>query len=350
MEKSIDILNPKDCTGCLLCLDVCPCNCIEVVKKENDFLYPYVNKNKCIQCAKCSKLCPVINQQYKFINYNTRLYAAWTLDDNLRYSSTSGGIFSELAKEILINGGFVVGASYDTNFMVEHKLIKSVFELEQLKQSKYTQSNCNNIYNEVLDNINRGYKVLFSGTPCQCMAMYSCTNEEQRKNLLIVDFICRGVNSPKIYREYLNNLTNKYSSEITKVWFKNKKNGWNNFGTQVEFKNGNIYFGDRDTDEYMLNFLKRKQSKDIRPCCYDCKFKGISRLTDVTLADFWGVKLLNSNDDMRNGVSAVLIQSQRGDYWWKKIKNNIYSEEHELNEILKGNPCINDSVVKEDIK
>lgn len=321
-----------------MCKNICPKNCIKMSKNELGFQYPEIDKKNCIECKLCEKVCPYLNKP-STNKFKREVYAAWSLNEENRYNSTSGGIFGELAMKVILDGGFVVGAKYNEEHLVEHTIISMINEIDIIRQSKYVQSDTNNIYSVVLDKLKNDKKVLFCGTPCQCDAMLNIASKYM-DNLIICDFICRGVNSPMVYKNYLDWLEEKYNSKIKKVWFKNKQNGWNNFGTRVEFISKEVYFADRETDPYMLGYIKSKYVNYMRESCYNCSFKGLEKTSDITLADFWGIKLNQSNDDTKNGVSAVIINSQKGKNLYDSILNNIYSEEHSIEEIVKNNRCI----------
>jgi coenzyme F420-reducing hydrogenase beta subunit len=299
------------------------------------FLYPSVEGGLCGSCSRCYSVCPALNSPGTDENETAfKIYAAWSLDGETRYNSTSGGIFTELAKAIIENGGCVAGAKYNANHLVEHTLIDKIDDIYLLRQSKYVQSETKDIFRKAGAKLEEGRQVLFSGTPCQCAGLRRYLRTEY-KNLILCDFICRGVNSPYVYLKYLNELENRYNAGIKQVWFKNKTNGWNKFGTKIVFDNGQEYFKSRDDDPFMYGYIRKGLNLYMRPSCGICMFKGIHRPVDITLGDFWGIKT-----EPDHGVSMVMIHSGRGDVVFERIKSCIYSEERRIEDVLPYNRCL----------
>lgn len=336
--NSIEIRNKAMCTGCSACRNICPMQCIEMRADEEGFLYPWVDSTVCIECGICHEHCPMSTRQ-EIQEENICVYAAWSRNEQTRIESTSGGIFSELATEILKRGGYIVGAKYNEKHLVEHTIISDIIKLPELRQSKYIQSDMTTIFKEIKGLLNKGSLMLFVGTPCQCVGLTTYL-EKTYDNLYLCDFICRGVNSPLVYQQYLSEFSEKYGSKVSRVWFKNKKQGWNHFGTQIEFENGQCYFADRDTDDFMYGYIKKGLNLYMRPSCGECQFKGFSRNTDFTLGDFWGIKLHELDDSLEQGVSMVMLHSSKAKKLWDAIGTNIHCEEHTLEEVIPFNNCL----------
>lgn len=334
----MEVIKERDrCTGCGICNTVCPTNSISMHADERGFLYPDINDETCCRCGKCQNVCPVTHagEIWKSQDSEPEVYAAWSRDKALRYVSTSGGIFSELAKDVLGRGGYVAGARYDSNFLVEHVLIHDVQDLPMLQQSKYVQSRSGSIYFDIEEKLREGMEVLFVGTPCQCAGLKRGLNREY-DHLLLCDFICRGVNAPAAYLAYLRDLEEQYHSNIVRVWFKNKRNGWSQFGTRIDFASGDTYFGSRYHDDFMYGFIRKNLNLYLRPSCTQCGFKGISRPTDITLGDFWGV-ISQSDSDL--GTSVVLLHTEKGQKAFARL-SGIVHEKKTVQEALGSNECL----------
>jgi coenzyme F420-reducing hydrogenase beta subunit len=343
-------IEKNKCTGCGSCAGACPVGCLSMKADAEGFFYPHIDASQCRVCGKCKAVCPVINPPAEVADQNEpEVYAAWSLDGEARYESTSGGVFTELAKFVLQQGGCVAGARYNDSHLVEHAMISRIEEIALLRQSKYIQSEMNNIYREVQEALQSGRQVLFVGTPCQCAGLRSFLEKPYEK-LILCDFICRGVNSPKVYSKYLEELESKYGSRVKQVWFKNKTYGWNKFGTKIIFEDGQEYFGGRDEDPFMYGYIKKDLNLYMRPSCGQCEFKGIKRPVDITLGDFWGVKLEKSNDSTDGGVSMVILHSIKGRQVFNNLKPRLYYEKHTLEEALPHNTCLLNSAGQSELR
>lgn len=329
----------EDCTGCSACSNICPVDAVAMKPDSEGFLRPIIDKEKCVGCGKCASICPVLPQNIIDVPQNDpQCYAAWSKDENIRYQSTSGGVFTHLAQAILDMGGAVVGARYRSDNLVEHALIRSVGEIEQLRQSKYVQSEIGTVFREIKGELASGKPVLFAGTPCQCAGLRAYL-EKDYENLILCDFICRGVNSPLVYTAYLRELEEKYGSKVKRVWFKNKTFGWNNFATKIIFENGEEYIANRETDPFMLGYIKSKTTLYMRPSCYRCQFKGVSRPVDITLGDFWGVERVLPDVDTKNGVSAVMVHSEKGNSLLNSCMQDVNYNQVNMGDISQYNRC-----------
>ena len=239
-----EIISKDKCTGCELCANVCNHNAIKMVSDDMGFYYPNINE-ACIECNLCKIKCD--ERLIKTNNYlEPETYAAWSKDKDIRYNSTSGGLFSELANEIIRMGGCVVGAQYNEDNLVEHVLVENLIGIEKIRQSKYIQSRSGNIYQIVKKMLNENRYVAFCGTPCQVAALNSYLGHKSFEKLITIDFICRGVNSPKAFKAWLNEIENSNNSKVVKVWFKYKEGGWKTSPkrTRLDFKNGNFKIKD----------------------------------------------------------------------------------------------------------
>ncbi|WP_304425675.1 Coenzyme F420 hydrogenase/dehydrogenase, beta subunit C-terminal domain [uncultured Adlercreutzia sp.] len=309
-KGDVRAIDPSACVGCSVCNDVCPTDAIAMKPDERGFLHPQISDERCIGCGRCLRLCPVPDGAYRpAADAPLACYAAYAKNDDIRYESTSGGLFTALADSVLDQGGVVFGAAYGDCFVIRHEAARSRSELGRLRQSKYAQSDKRGIYHEVKTLLKDGLPVLFAGCPCETYALQKYLGG-QPDNLLIVDFLCLGVNSPQVFAEYLEALAGKYHSEIKQVWFKNKELGWNRFSTRVEFENGRVYRKDRDNDPYMRGYIVHPLY--VRTSCTNCQYKAMPHPSDITLGDYWGVESVLPEVDTRDGVSVVFVNSERG--------------------------------------
>lgn len=332
-------LEKEECTGCSACANICPKNAIIMVDDECGFKYPKIGVD-CIECNMCESVCHNRLKLDTGINDNVDVYAAWSLDEEIRFTSTSGGIFSEIAKQILKSNGCICGAVYNDENLVEHVIVDNEIGVNRLRQSKYIQSNINDAYIQIKKRLMTGQVVAFCGAPCQVAALHAYLGKNY-KNLLTIDFICRGMNSPKAYKAWLNEIEEEQESKAVKVWFKYKKNGWKKSPrcTRIDFEDGTNKVYDQNKNLFMCGYLG--PNLYIRPSCAKCEFKGIDRKSDITLADFW--KIDHKLDDDK-GTSLILVNSPKGKNIFESIANNIFYKRMNIEDIMEGNVCFTDSV------
>lgn len=335
---AINIEDKKECTACSACTHICPKQCIKMVVDTCGFQYPEVNNKLCIECGLCEVICP-ITQKFRPDNKIRQVYAGWSKNNRIRFESTSGGIVSEVAQMILREGGCVVGAIYGDNNYIQHAIAETDVQLDKLRQSKYAQSDLTDIFSNVKHRL-KSQKVLFCGAPCQIAGLKSYLGKEH-ENLYTIDFICRGVNSPKAYNAWLRELEQKHKAKIKRVWFKYKEDGWKKSPkcTRIEYENGDTEVLKAENNAFMSGYLG--PNLYIRPSCGDCKFKGANRFGDITVGDFWGIEPSYDNDQ---GTSLVLINSEKGEMLIELAKEHLILHERSLREIIKGNVCFEGSV------
>lgn len=325
IDSTVRSILPETCTGCALCCNVCQVDAIKMRPDSRGFLHPIVDEFACTECGLCLKKCPVRGQSPTPRSESPkRVCAAFSLDDEVRYESTSGGLFTELARPFLAEGGVVIGAVYGKEGMICHGWAENESDLSALRQSKYAQSDKGVIYRFALSQLRKGKKVMFCGAPCETAAMATFAGGLV-DNLTLVDFLCLGANSPKVYKAYLEDLEQTYGSKVKRVWFKSKQQSWNSFGTRVEFENEEVYFQDRFSDLFMRGYIIYPLF--IRRSCTHCRFKNLPHESDITLGDFWGVEKIIPDIDVSHGVSIVLVNSGKGDALLRSASNRLNSWE-----------------------
>lgn len=303
------VLNFKyNCSGCSACETVCPRNCITMEKDIEGFNYPIINHNLCIDCKKCEKVCPVLNTLNNNNNIGHYCFVAYSLDENIRKKSSSGGVFTHLAKSVIEKGGVVFGASLDNNCKVVHSYAETNDQIQKFMGSKYVQSDIGNTYKKVKDFLDGGRTVLFSGTPCQINGLYASLSGKEYPNLITQDLICHGVPSPLVWEKYVSYIS---KSDNPTVCFRDKYFGWHYFSMLIKDK----YHTHRkrlDEDFYTRLFL---DNTILRPSCYNCTAKSNGTLADITLADCWLPKSIdNTIIDNDKGLSLVIVNSNKGLY------------------------------------
>lgn len=307
---------------------------------DEGFSRPVIDEDKCVRCGRCVRSCPVLTPVKPMGPELQEVYAAWSLDEGIRYESTSGGVFSELALAWLASDGVLCGARYGEGQRIEHVVVDSLEGLAAIRQSKYAQSDVGGCYRRIRELLESGRRVFFCGSPCQCAGLASYLGGRP-EGLFIANFVCRGTNSPKALASFLTCLEKHYGSKVSRVWFKNKVHGWNRFSTRVEFEDGQVYSQDRYHDLFIRGYVE--QNLYMRECCYDCGFRNLARTADVTLADFWGVRLEDTTANTDLGTSLVIVNTERGQKLFEEVKHRLFWERKAIEDAFPGNVCIESS-------
>ena len=305
--NNIAILRKDECCGCTACYASCPAKAITMQPDVDEgFLYPVVDESKCINCGKCLKVC----EDVSFYQEPQKIYACWSKDDNLRARSSSGGIFSLLAEQVLSQDGAVCAVGYSDDCKeCLHKIVHSKDGLDDLRRAKFVQSKKYDVLHQVRELLKNGTQVLFCGTPCEVGGLRQFLGKEY-ENLITCDIICGCVSSPMVYRTYIDFLNKKFNANAISVNFKDKRKGWRGKAIAVKFDNGEEYYNSILDDDYCVSFHSRY---NIRPSCFNCKYRNLQRGADITLGDFWAIEKYNEAYDDNRGTSFVLINTSRGD-------------------------------------
>lgn len=315
------IINDKrDCSGCSACYAICSKHAIEMKEDSLGFKYPVVDPDKCVECGLCNKVC-AFNDGYSTPNNYDRPLAVGARHKDIEEvdKSRSGGIFAALSDAVLSEGGVIYGAGFDSSFRVIHKRAASSVERDELRGSKYVQSDMGDIFRQVESDLKSSRKVLFSGTPCQTagLASFLRLRKVNCDRLFICDIVCHGVPSPKIWHDYLQHIQKKEGQKIIGVNFRDKQRfGWTAHRESFRLEDNSIC-------SYTYTFYQHIM---FRRSCEDCHYANLRRTGDITLADFWGWE--KSHPDINKddkGLSLILINTDKGARYMEEIKNRIYS-------------------------
>lgn len=265
LEQTTPQLAPKErCTGCGACANGCPRGAIHMLPDREGFLYPTVT-DACIQCGHCSHICPVRKQREP--RPEPAVFAAWNTDEAVRRASTAGGVFSTLADYILESGGVVFGAATDEQLHVRHIAVHSAEELPRLRGTKPVQSEIGDCYQKVRYYLDRGRRVLFSGTPCQVDGLYRYLGEHP-ENLLTCDVLCSGAASPGVWAHLLQTMAYIKQHEPLSVQFFGKLPGERERRFHVAFQGG-VYDAPIGRSDFGRGLLR---GLFLRPACHACPY------------------------------------------------------------------------------
>lgn len=326
-------INKSECCGCSACVDVCPRKAIKMKEDKEGFLYPHINKNVCIDCGICGKMCAFANYKpFSSSVNNSVCYVAKHKNVNTRMNSRSGGVFVSCSDWVIGRNGVVYGCILDNNLKAVHIKAETVNLRNKMCRSKYVQSDTRDIFPEIKHDLETGRIVLFSGTGCQVDGVYSYLKQTKTdtSNLYTIDIVCHGCVSPKIYKDYLHFLENKYKGHITNFDFRDKTAcGW-----------------DGHIETFVINGKKRKSvayrnifysNLSIRPSCYNCKYATMSHPADLTIADAWGIKKAKPEFNDNRGVSLLLVNSEKGKKMFEKIVSDCEVAKLPLSDMMQPN-------------
>ena len=330
----IKIINPADCCGCTACASICAHDAITMKPDALGFLYPEVDKDKCVDCGLCEKVC-AFNDHYdkSLLLEETQAYGARHKNiEELRYSR-SGAVFIALSDYVLEQGGIVYGAGYEGHFVVKHKRATTKEKRDEFKGSKYVQSNLNCIFRQIKRDLKQGLLVMFSGTPCQTAGLHSYVGNKLRDNLILLDIICHAVPSPNIWHDYLASMEKKAGSKAKMVYFRDKTYGWAaQHNERFIFENG------KELVDYIHRDLFYK-NLSTRISCHSCHYCNLSRPSDITIGDFWGYEKTDCKDMNRDGqgISLLLANTEKGQLLLQVVKDSIMIREVPLDKCLQPN-------------
>ncbi|MDE5628524.1 MAG: Coenzyme F420 hydrogenase/dehydrogenase, beta subunit C-terminal domain [Muribaculaceae bacterium] len=338
-NPNISILPHNDCCGCRACGDVCPVSCISFNKDNEGFLYPCVNNDTCIHCGKCTKTCPELKQDFN--NVPDNVMAAFALSNTARQAGSSGGLFGLIAESVINKGGKVWGAAFDDNLQLRHICATTIVGLEPLLRSKYLQSDTSGCFKQIAKDLKNGTLTLFCGTPCQCNALRNYVGEN--RNLYLIDLICHGVPSQDLFDKSIAWFEKKNKCKVNRFIFRSKYKGALHpqaFTCQcsVNGKQKNV-----NGLHYQFPFYFGFQKYiTLRPSCYTCKWARSERSGDITLGDFWGIDKLEPSLDPKQGLSEVLVNTQKGHELMRDIIDveKVWTKEFTFNQVAGENGCL----------
>lgn len=311
----------SECFGCTVCVKCCPTNAITMHKDEEGFSYPFIDNEKCIDCSICRNVCP-FHQDMKKEMCTQKYYAVQHGNVDVVKNSSSGGFFTALSDRVLEENGVVYGVTIDSDYVVRHERALTKMQRERQIGSKYVQSNMSDVLGTLLKDLEEGKLVLFTGTPCQVAGVVSYVLKKRNTldGLLLCDFICHGVSSPRVWADYVKYLSKNCSKRTLTYRFRGKKQGWHQWYPIIKDGETDVSENYRKKDSYILLyqtcFLNRES-------CYSCKYTSYERMSDFTVADFWNVGKVCPEMDDNRGTSEVLVNTPKGEEWFEKCKPEI---------------------------
>ncbi len=326
------ICNRSECAGCGLCAALCPRAAITMIADTDGFHYPRIDLDRCVECGKCQEVCPVLSpvtpEPGPIIS---EPLACWNKDPKIRFISSSGGLFSIFAENIIDKHGVVYGVVFDSCLKTVFARTDSVSGLEPMRGSKYVEAETERLFERLSDDLRQGLPVLFSGTPCQNAALrryIAALNDVNPSLLYQIDFICHGVSSPLLWKSFVSAIESKYRTKLRYVYFRDKSiGGWKSPSMRFSFQNGKEKCISWSTlFPHIENAFIHIYHKNLglRTSCANCGLTGIPRQGDITLAD---AQALYHHPDFaseaRNGISMILINTPKGKKLFEESSKSI---------------------------
>lgn len=329
----VDEKDKMKCSGCGVCAIVCPTHAIEMAYDREGFRYPYIDKNKCINCNLCDRKCHYNSQKELIdVKQSSRFFAAFLKDKEELANVSSGGAFWGMAENMIAQRGVVYGVEQKSLYEVIHNRSDTVEECKKFRRSKYLESDITHVLPKIKEDLEKGLSVLFSGTGCQVAALYQFLGKNY-SNLLTIDVVCHGVPSIIAFKKYIQETEQKYGKKIKNVIFRDKSEGWKRNQIALCFEYGEIVRELSATHTFHGAYLEGLIS---RPCCKSCPYAHLPRIGDITLADFWGYQgnFLEKNRD--GGISLVVTSTKKGYDYLLQCNNLLYLEELREDDIIKN--------------
>lgn len=327
----IQIKEKQNCCGCTACYNICPIKAIIMEPDEEGFLYPKVNGEKCVECGMCEKVCPVLHRENH--DEKTEGYIIRYTDKKIVEESTSGGAFTAFAEYLMSKGYVVYGVGYDNDMQVVCKIASKPEDLKEMRGSKFVQSYLGTTFQNIKKQLKQGGKILFTGTPCQVSGLISYLGSKP-KNLICIDFVCRGVPSPSLWKNYVDMMEAKYRSKMIGARFKHKTYGYHATTMKVDFANGKTWYGSGRVDPMMKAFVNELAS---RPSCHACAFKGVERQSDITIFDCYNFSNITGMKDDDKGYSSVFVHTDSGRELMKYVRDRLICYSVNTNELVNEN-------------
>lgn len=331
MNTIVTLATKEQCTGCGACKAICPKNAISFTPDEEGFPSPVVNNEECVHCGMCEKICPALHMPETHTIQTA--YAAQIKDKEALKSSTSGGVFTAFAREVFRRGGVVYGCVWDEQYNAVIRKAENEEEMKPMRGSKYVWSWAGDSFREIKQYLDCGRFVMFTGLPCQVAGLKSYLKKTY-DNLLLVDFLCSGAPSPMALDYYLDTICDRKDRKHLNLKFRDKEP----YGVGVHItysgKKKNIKKGEHIRNSYYWSFYTRLIDRES---CYHCPYGYGNRVSDITMGDYWGISEYHHEFNIREGVSALLVNSEKGRQFIFGLESKIKISETDPINISKGN-------------
>lgn len=336
----IDNADTRLCTGCSACVHACPTGAIAMMEDSCGFVYPEVNESKCIDCGRCLRACHMAAPGDLKSKGETKAYGAYVTDRDQLMRSASGGVATAIALKAVEEGGVAYGCVADRED-VRHERLAAPGDVERSRGSKYVQSDISGAIPQIAADLEVGACVVFVGTPCQCAALRRLFGDWG--SLLLVDLVCEGVPSQRMYADFLDDLERERGERVADFRFRDKRGGWSTKNAVVVGEGGRPL--DRQPHSYYYYYYWLfSHALILRDSCYACPYACEERVGDVTVGDFWGAESAGLGyglKELRDGISCVVASTDSGRNILEAIGGSLDMRECGFGDISHANTCLN---------
>ena len=333
----IDITDKSKCCGCGTCSLACSQKCISIEQDNLGFLFPQIDNRECIHCGRCRQVCPLIDVQ-ECKETNKGVYAAFANNAEDRFNGSSGGVFGTVAQWVLSKNGIVFGAGFDETLRLKCMTAQNNEELLKLYKSKYLQSEVGDKFERIKEELKNERCVLFCSTPCQVAALRKYLGPQSNSPyLILVDFFCHGVPSQDFFDKCIKCVETKKGIKISEYEFRTKiQNGStpHYYTYRYATKQGRLK---QKTNLYLFDpfYLGFQKYITLRDSCYKCPFGSGNHCGDITIGDFHDVDNYVRGINRFDGISTVIINSQKGQDVWDLINNKLHVYPLQMDVLMK---------------
>lgn len=341
------ICNSDLCTACGACMNICSKDAISMVEKGAlGYVYPLIDQEKCIDCGLCQKVCPV-NNPLQTKEPILAMAAVCKCDEDTKASASGGAAYS-LARYIIEDeGGVVYGCELIDYKNIRHCRYTTVEDMSRMRGSKYVHSDIGLVFRDIKKDLMLGIKVLFTGTPCQVAGLKGFLRKEY-DNLYCLDLVCHGVPSQKLLRDDVEYMYSRQRLDVPEGLKTQFRSIISDKKSPMEILYGNFVWNPEVDKERIPIPLKEQTYPQndyitafmyeliLRENCYSCPYAQSSRVSDITVADYWG---LGSDSVIPNGlgVSLLLSSTDKGVWLVEQSKRYINWELRPVEEAVRGN-------------